>query len=168
VYSGEHAGGAGEQRPPGEATGLGGEAPILQPVARERGVRHHDAVDAMGLNHTHNLGKIGIGDVAKVIIVKVDVPRRELSLAVREVKHRGSSVAVRPPEKKQRPLPKSKKKVTYYDYYSYNSPSAIAERQSYASTFDETKYYERDSRKIPFGTAEWWRQMEREGKGRKY
>jgi len=62
---------------------------------------------------------------------------------------------------------KSKKKVIYYDYYSYYSPSAIAQRQSYASTFDETEYYERDSRKIPFGTAEWWRQMEREGNGRK-
>ncbi len=33
--------------------------------------------------------KIGIGDVAKVIIVKVDVPRRELDLAVREIKRRG-------------------------------------------------------------------------------
>lgn len=59
------------------------------------------------------------------------------------------------------------KKVTYYDYYSYYAPSAIAERQRHASTFDETEYYERDSRKIPFGTAEWWRQMEREGNGRK-
>ena len=62
---------------------------------------------------------------------------------------------------------KSKKKVTSYDYYSYYAPSAIAERQRHASTFDETEYYERDSRKIPFGTAEWWRQMEREGNGRK-
>lgn len=33
--------------------------------------------------------KIGIGDVAKVIVVKVDVPRRELDLAVREVQRRG-------------------------------------------------------------------------------
>ena len=58
----------------------------------------------------------------------------------------------------------SKKKYVYYDYYS---PSAIAERQRHASTFDETQYYERDSRKIPFGTAEWWRQLEREGSSRK-
>ena len=65
---------------------------------------------------------------------------------------------------------KSKQKVTYYYYYdnSYYSPSSIAARQSRASTFDETEYYERDSRKIPFGTAEWWRQMEREGRGRKH
>jgi hypothetical protein len=62
---------------------------------------------------------------------------------------------------------KSKKKEIYYDYYSYYSPSAIRERQRHASTFDETEYYERDSRKIPFGTAEWWRQMEREGNSRK-
>lgn len=63
---------------------------------------------------------------------------------------------------------KSKQKVIYYYYYTYNSPSAIAEQQRHAKTFDETEYYERDSRKIPFGTAEWWRQMEREGKGRKH
>jgi hypothetical protein len=66
----------------------------------------------------------------------------------------------------------SKKKKTYrtYTYYTYvdsDSPSAIARRQRHASTFDETQYYERDSRKIPFGTAEWWRQMEREGGGRR-
>jgi hypothetical protein len=66
---------------------------------------------------------------------------------------------------------KSKQTVTYYYYYtdnSYDSPSSIAKRQSRASTFDATEYYEKDSRKIPFGTAEWWRQMEREGKGRKH
>jgi hypothetical protein len=62
----------------------------------------------------------------------------------------------------------SKKRVIYYyDYSSYDSPSAVAARQRNASTFDETKYYEKDSRKIPFGTAEWWRQLEREGNGRK-
>jgi ribonuclease R len=33
--------------------------------------------------------KIGIGDVARVLIVKVDVPRRELDLAVREITARG-------------------------------------------------------------------------------
>jgi hypothetical protein len=60
---------------------------------------------------------------------------------------------------------KSQKTVTYY-YYTYETQPTLAERQSRASTFDQTKYYERDSRKIPFGTAEWWRQMEREG-GRK-
>ena len=30
-----------------------------------------------------------------------------------------------------------------------------------------TKYYEHDSRKIPFGTATWWRQLEMEGSGRR-
>jgi hypothetical protein len=61
---------------------------------------------------------------------------------------------------------KSKKRY-YYNYSSYNSPSAIRERQRHASTFDETQYYEHDSRKIPFGTATWWRQLEMEGNGRK-
>ena len=55
---------------------------------------------------------------------------------------------------------KSKKKD---EYAWFNSPSAIAARQRDASTFDETQYYERDSRKIPFGSAEWWRQKDREG-----
>ena len=55
---------------------------------------------------------------------------------------------------------KSKKKD---DYAWFNSPSAIAARKRDANTFDETQYYERDSRKIPFGSAEWWRQLEREG-----
>jgi hypothetical protein len=57
---------------------------------------------------------------------------------------------------------KTKKK-----YYNYYSPSAIAERQRHASTFDETQYYERDSRKIPFGTAAWWRQLDLENSGRR-
>jgi hypothetical protein len=57
---------------------------------------------------------------------------------------------------------KTKKK-----YYNYYSPSAIAERQRHASTFDETQYYERDSRKIPFGTAAWWRQMDLENNSRR-
>lgn len=46
-------------------------------------------------------------------------------------------------------------------YYGY-SPSSIAARQRDARTFDETEYYERLSEKIPFGTAAWWRQRERE------
>lgn len=61
----------------------------------------------------------------------------------------------------------AKSKKGYYYYNSYNSPSAIRERQRHASTFDETQYYEHDSRKIPFGTATWWRQLEMEGNGRK-
>lgn len=40
------------------------------------------------------------------------------------------------------------------------SPSAIAERQRHKKTFDETRYYERLSEKIPFGTPAWWRQRE--------
>jgi hypothetical protein len=59
------------------------------------------------------------------------------------------------------------KKRHLYSLYQYNSPSAIAERQRHASTFDETQYYEHDSRKIPFGTATWWRQLDIEGSGRK-
>lgn len=59
------------------------------------------------------------------------------------------------------------KKRNYYYYNSYNSPSAIRARQRHASTFDETQYYEHDVRKIPFGTATWWRQLEIEGSGRK-
>jgi ribonuclease R len=50
--------------------------------------------------------RIGIGDVAKVIVVKVDVPRRELSLAVREIK--GRKHADRPVEKQQKPMKKGK------------------------------------------------------------
>ena len=61
---------------------------------------------------------------------------------------------------------KTKTTTTYYYYYvDADAPSAVAERQANASTFDQTKYYERDFRKIPFGSAEWWRQMEREGGG---
>jgi hypothetical protein len=44
----------------------------------------------------------------------------------------------------------------------YYSPSDVAERQRKASTFDETQYYEVDSRKLPFGSAAWWRQMQQE------
>jgi hypothetical protein len=61
----------------------------------------------------------------------------------------------------------AKSKKRYYDYNSYWSPSAIRQRQRHASTFDETQYYEHDSRKIPFGTATWWRQLEIEGSGRR-
>jgi hypothetical protein len=62
---------------------------------------------------------------------------------------------------------KTYRTYTYYTYVDDDSPSAIAKRQRHARTFDETEYYERDSRKIPFGTAEWWRQMDREGGGRR-
>lgn len=52
------------------------------------------------------------------------------------------------PRKKYRGEPRS---------YSY-SPSTVAERQRNRRTFDENEYYERDSNRIPFGTAAWWRQ----------
>jgi ribonuclease R len=42
--------------------------------------------------------KIGIGDVAKVIVVKVDVPRRELDLSVREIRRRSGG-----PQPQQQP-----------------------------------------------------------------
>ena len=48
------------------------------------------------------------------------------------------------------------------NYARYNSPSAIAERQRHARTFDSAKYYERDLRKIPLGTQAWWDQYGRE------
>jgi ribonuclease R len=50
--------------------------------------------------------KIGIGDVAKVQIVKVDVPRRELNLVVREVQRRGGGAQSQAPA--QQPKPKKK------------------------------------------------------------
>ena len=58
-----------------------------------------------------------------------------------------------------------KKRYRSDTYYYSNSPSSIAERQRHARTFDETQYFERDSNKIPFGTAEWWRQKQRENPG---
>jgi hypothetical protein len=60
---------------------------------------------------------------------------------------------------------KQKKKKPHYISQSrsqYYSPSVVAERQRNASTFDETQYYEVDSRKLPFGSAAWWRQMQQE------
>jgi hypothetical protein len=60
---------------------------------------------------------------------------------------------------------KRKKYRSYDTYYYSNSPSAIAARQRDARTFDETQYFERDSNRIPFGTAEWWRQKLRENPG---
>jgi hypothetical protein len=51
--------------------------------------------------------------------------------------------------------------------YKGNSPSAIAERQRHARTFDETEYYEHDSRKIPAGTLTWWNQLDRESGDRR-
>lgn len=61
---------------------------------------------------------------------------------------------------------KTKTTTTYYYYYvDADGPSEVARRQASARTFDQTKYYERDSNKVPFGSAEWWRQKEREGGG---
>jgi hypothetical protein len=57
---------------------------------------------------------------------------------------------------------KHRGQAKYYD----NSQSAVAERQRHRRTFDETQYYERDSRKIPFGTPAWWRQKEFESGSR--
>jgi hypothetical protein len=47
----------------------------------------------------------------------------------------------------------------------YNSPSAIAERQRHARTFDENQYYEHILSKIPLGTRAWWDQYDRERGG---
>jgi hypothetical protein len=59
-------------------------------------------------------------------------------------------------QKKKKPPQASNSRSQYY------SPSVVAERQRKASTFDETQYYEVDSRKLPFGSAAWWRQMQQE------
>jgi len=63
---------------------------------------------------------------------------------------------------------KSKKKKHQHASYSraqYYSPSEVADRQRRASTFDETQYYEVDSRRLPFGSAAWWRQIQQETDG---
>ena len=53
------------------------------------------------LEKVANLGQLG--DVVKVIVVKVDVPRRELDLAVREVQRRGGPrVEMTPKQKPQK------------------------------------------------------------------
>jgi len=57
------------------------------------------------------------------------------------------------------------KKRKRHHAYGYNSPSAIAERQRHARTFDETQYYERELNKIPMGTRAWWDQLNRERGG---
>jgi len=61
---------------------------------------------------------------------------------------------------------KSKKKRQVSHIYSQNySPATVAERQRRAGTFDETQYYEVDSRRLPFGSAAWWRQLQQETDG---
>jgi opacity protein-like surface antigen len=56
---------------------------------------------------------------------------------------------------------KKKRQVSHSQSHSY-SPATVAERQRRASTFDETQYYEVDSRRLPFGSAAWWRQLQQE------
>jgi len=59
--------------------------------------------------------KIGIGDVAKVRIVKVDLPRRELNLAVVEITARGArgDVPVKGKQPKAKAHPKGKGKLPH-------------------------------------------------------
>src|SRR3954471_15556146 len=54
--------------------------------------------------------KIGIGDVAKVIVVKVDVPRRELDLSVREIRRRSGGGGAPPQQQDQPQTSKPSKK----------------------------------------------------------
>lgn len=58
-----------------------------------------------------------------------------------------------------------KKRQAYQSQANSYSPAAVAERQRRASTFDETQYYEVDSRRLPFGSAAWWRQIQQENDG---
>ena len=60
---------------------------------------------------------------------------------------------------------KKKKPQASYSRSQYYSPSVVAERQRNASTFDETQYHEVDSRRLPFGSAAWWRQIQQETDG---
>jgi hypothetical protein len=58
-----------------------------------------------------------------------------------------------------------KKRQVSHSQAHYYSPAAVAERQRRASSFDETQYYEVDSKRLPFGTAAWWRQLQQETDG---
>jgi hypothetical protein len=60
---------------------------------------------------------------------------------------------------------KKKQQQASYSRSQYYSPSVVAERQRNARTFDETQYYEVDSRRLPFGSAAWWRQIQQETDG---
>jgi hypothetical protein len=60
---------------------------------------------------------------------------------------------------------KKKKEQASYSRSQYYSPSVVADRQRNARTFDETQYYEVDSRRLPFGSAAWWRQIQQETDG---
>lgn len=57
------------------------------------------------------------------------------------------------------------KRQHHYSKYKGSSPSAIAERQRNARTFDATQYYEHNLNKIPLGTQAWWDQWGRENGG---
>ncbi len=61
--AGEQTRRAQEERPSREPARLRGKAPIVQPVAGERGVGHDEAVHAMGLHHAQDLRHIVIGEV---------------------------------------------------------------------------------------------------------
>jgi hypothetical protein len=59
---------------------------------------------------------------------------------------------------------KNKRQAYHSSAHSY-SPATVAERQRHAKTFDETQYHEVDSRRLPFGSAAWWRQLQQENDG---
>ncbi|HEU4377048.1 MAG TPA: hypothetical protein VFR73_00630 [Hyphomicrobiaceae bacterium] len=58
-----------------------------------------------------------------------------------------------------------KKRQAYHSQAGSYSPATVAERQRHARTFEETQYYEVDSRRLPFGSAVWWRQLQQETDG---
>jgi hypothetical protein len=68
----------------------------------------------------------------------------------------GAAATADAKQKKKRPQETSSGRSQYY------SPSVVAERQRSAGTFDETQYHEVDSRRLPFGSAAWWRQLQQE------
>ena len=58
----------------------------------------------------------------------------------------------------------SRKKHKRYAKSNYERSTARAQSDRGSRSFDQDRYFERDSNRLPFGTAIWWEQMEREGR----
>ena len=59
---------------PDDPSQLRSEGRVFHTLAGQRGVRHYDAVDAIGLDHAHDVGKISVGDIGG----ELDEERRPL------------------------------------------------------------------------------------------